>query len=188
MSLLWVKAMAWLDSERGDESGAVPAKSVGFKGYVGISGWKGMERDIAEFNGRQPFSRSEDRPDHVNDDLHGFIAEHARNGALWQSKGRLGKVDISKGVYATQSHVHNDILDRYRSSPGAKSWSVPDTPGAHLDVDHPMFVQHGGRLHVIEGHHRVGAALQAGQTHVHGWVYDADKHGLNPGQQAAGVA
>lgn len=195
MSLLWTQAMAWMNSPAGDESGARPAKSVGFKGYVSNSGWKDAEKFIAQENGRGWIpGQIGNKPDHVDDDLHDFILDHGRNTSLWQSKATLGKVDISKGVYATQSHLHKDHIDRYRAEPGAKSMSVPTDPrmsgGEHLDVDHPMFVTHQGRLHVIEGHHRVGAALSTGAKHVEGWHYDADKHGINPvvQRQQQGVA
>lgn len=127
----------------------------------------------------------ENDPDLEDEELHTFVAHHGAEPHLWQSKGHLGKVDISGGVYATQSHVNQFHVDRYLRDPGARSWNdtqgAPtggDDPNRYLGHDHPMFVTHEGRLHATEGHHRVAAALQRGDKHIYGWHYDGDRHGL----------
>lgn len=158
---------------------------------------------------------AESEPDIEDDDLHDFVRSHGSNTSLWQNKGTLGKVDISKGVYATQSHVGQKHIDRYLANPDEETWhrkTFPTKPpvyyddgkppkglrgpnfdSAKWDREHPrrqvepahylgdespMFVTHQGRLHCTEGHHRVAAALQRGDTHIVGWHYDGDKHGL----------
>lgn len=132
--------------------------------------------------------QAESAPDDVDDDLHEFTAEHGSDHALWQNKGSLGKVSLRQPVYATQSHVGQKHVDRYLDDPKSTSWheqkygQPSDHGDRYLGHDHPMFVTHNGKLHVTEGHHRVAAALQRGDTHIHGWHYDGDKHGL-PGYE-----
>lgn len=126
---------------------------------------KGMEK-----------KHSEDKPDHTDDDLHMFIGEHGANSDLWKAKATHGPVDIRKGVYATQSHVSRTHLDKYKANPQARTHAQghDDYLGSHT----PLFVTHQGRLHAIEGHHRVGAALERKDAFISGWHYDADKHGF----------
>ena len=127
----------------------------------------------------------ENEPDLEDEELHTFVSHHGANSDLWKSKGTFGPVDISKGVYATQSHVSQRIMDEHRFN-GGESWQHrkmrerghEPSNDDYLGHDHPMFVTHEGRLHVTEGHHRVGNALQHGESHVTGWHYDADKHGI----------
>lgn len=120
---------------------------------------------------------AESAPDHEDDDLHEFTAEHGSDTSLWQNKAKLGKVDLSKGVYATQSHVHPAHIDRHEVDDGQTPWHAGGGSD-YLGHKHPMFVTHEGRLHVTEGHHRVARALARGDTHMEGWHYDGDKHGL----------
>jgi hypothetical protein len=129
--------------------------------------------------------QAESAPDHRDEGLHDFVREHGDNQSLWQSKGKLKSVDLSKGAYATQSHVGQTHIDRYLDDPHSMSWHQqayghPSMGGEYLGHNHPMFVKHQGRLHCIEGHHRVAAALQRGDSRIHGWYYDADKHGFPP--------
>ena len=132
----------------------------------------------------------EDVPDHGDPELHEFIGEHGNDNALWQSKGHLGKVDLTGPVYATQSHVNQEHIDRYRADPGGESHQMQSNERyrkvreehPYLADKHPMFVTHQGRLHVTDGHHRVAAALQDGKKSIVGWHYDGDKHGL-PGYE-----
>ena len=141
------------------------------------------EQAYAQEKDRQ---HAESDPDHEDDELHDFVGNHGSNTSLWQSKATLGKVDLTKGVYATQSHVGQVHIDRYRHNPGDSSWHTHQygqgSGGDYLAHDTPMFVTHQGRLHVTDGHHRVGAALQDGKPDIHAWHYDADKHGL-PGDE-----
>jgi hypothetical protein len=121
----------------------------------------------------------EERPDHTDDELHSFVGEHIDNPPIW---GRPKPVDLRGGVYATQTHVSQEHLDRYQRDPAGPTWTeVKHGPSkwdtSYPAMKHPMFVTHQGRLHAVEGHHRVGAALQRGDSHIMGFHYDADKHG-----------
>lgn len=120
--------------------------------------------------------KAEDKPDIVDDDLHMFIREHGANSELWKNKAHLGPVDMSKGVHATQTHVSRTHLDKYHANPQAEVHHAGH--GEYLGSHTPLFVTHQGRLHAIEGHHRVGAALERGDKSIHAWHYDADKHGF----------
>jgi hypothetical protein len=143
------------------------------------------ERHDKAYGDAMERKKAESVPDHRDPDLHDFVGEHGANESLWQNKGKLKSVDLSKGVYATQSHVGQTHIDRYLKDPKSMSWhqqayGYPSMGGEYLGHNHPMFVKHQGRLHVTEGHHRVGAALQRGDSRIHGWYYDADKHGFPP--------
>lgn len=145
------------------------------------------ERHDEAYGEAQHRKAQEDEMDHDDPDLHHFIGEHGSNATLWKEKGTFGKINIKdQPVYATQSHVNQQHIDHYTASPGDISHSMRNTPGygkthaqnPYLADEHPMFVTHEGRLHVIDGHHRVAAALQSGQKHIMGWHYDGDEHGF----------
>lgn len=124
---------------------------------------------------------AKDKPDHTDADLYHFQRNEARLPSTWQNHGTLGHVDLkSQPVFATQSHVNQAHINRYKSNPDDKSWWEQQTGGRRKSEyegnKHPLFVTHQGRLHVIEGHHRVAAALQRGDSSIHGWHYDLDKH------------
>lgn len=144
------------------------------------------ERHDQAYDNALQKKQAENEPDHEDEELHTFVAHHGTNNDLWKSKGTFGPVDISKGVYATQSHVSQRVMDEHRFN-GSEPWDhrqqrergkQPTHERDYLGDHHPMFVTHNGDLHVTEGHHRVGNALQHGESHVTGWHYDADKHGL----------
>jgi len=125
--------------------------------------------------------RQEDVPDHEDDHLHHFISEHGAEAPVWTKHSKQPvRVDLTKGVYATQSHVGQKHIDRYLADPHDQAWHLQSHPGAdsdgYLGNGHPMFVTHEGRLHVTEGHHRVAAALQRGDSSIEGWHHDLDKH------------
>ncbi len=126
----------------------------------------------------------EERPDHEDDDLHNFVGAHVDNNRLWNTHGAPKKVDLSKGVYATQTHVSQEHLDRYARDRHGPTWTKIQYPhekeygGGYAGDKLPMFVTHQGRLHAIEGHHRVASDLLAGRTSTMGYHYDADKHGF----------
>lgn len=127
--------------------------------------------------------KARDKPDHIDNHVVAFAHGDSRFASTWQNKGTLGSVDLkSQPVYATQSHVNQAHINRYKHKPQDTSWHQ-QTTGIESDEyegsKHPLFVTHEGRLHVIEGHHRVAAALQRGDSHIHGWHYDLDKHPLN---------
>jgi hypothetical protein len=119
--------------------------------------------------------------DHDDPALMHFVGEHGQNTHLWQNKGHLGMVSLKdKPVYATQSHVSKEHIQRYLDDPRSTAYHLQRYgPGAgddYLGHDTPMFVTHEGRLHTTEGHHRVAAALQRGDDKIHAWHFDLDKH------------
>lgn len=156
-------AMAWRN-EPGEEHPVVhPAKKAGFTGYVGSS-WDEEGQENAQ-------------RDHDDPKLHIFVSSHGWNKELWRQYGELGRIDLTEPVYATQSHVSQTHVDKYRANPYA-GVHQPSDSGPYLGDEHPLFVTHEGRLHVTDGHHRVAAALQRGDQSIHGWHYNLDKHPL----------
>lgn len=123
--------------------------------------------------------RREDEPDHEDYGLGEFVAEHASDGEVWRQHGHFGPVSLKQPVYATQSHVHTGHLDRIDAG-DTSSWHLQHGGhhGDYLANEHPLFATHEGRLHVVDGHHRVGAALRRGDASVHGWHIDLDHPGL----------
>jgi hypothetical protein len=122
--------------------------------------------------------RREDMPDHEDEGLGNFISDHASEAHTWQNKGKLGKVDLTKPVYAVQSHVHTGHLDRYQQDPKDTGWheqKYGDTHG-YLASQHPHFATHQGRLHVVDGTHRVANALLGGKKSIQGWHINLDEH------------
>lgn len=107
-----------------------------------------------------------DRPHHINDALMDHLLGHS--GKALRAMSQVGHVSIKdRPVYATQSHV---------TVPGVVKYIQDQT---HPDRENmPRFVRHQGNLYVDDGHHRVGAALLRGEDSVHGYYYNADKHGF----------
>jgi hypothetical protein len=125
----------------------------------------------------------EDEPDHDDPTLMHFVGEHGDNPHLWRNKAHYGPVSLKQPVYATQSHVSQLHMDKYVHDPhamGDHEEQHGDTSSSrmerYLGHDAPMFVTHEGRLHTTEGHHRVAAALRAGEPSIHGWHFNLDKH------------
>lgn len=169
-------AAPWFD--QGDIARPRPksVRRAGFKGFVADKSWI---RDHVD--GPYATNNPADVPDHIDDHLSHFVTAHAPNWSVWDQHGEHGNVDLSKGVYATQSHVSQYHIDRYKRNPKATPWAMKDDPDPiHTDDYpghyHPMFVTHQGRLHAIEGHHRVGAALQQGEGSIEGLHYNLDEH------------
>lgn len=123
--------------------------------------------------------KAEDRPDIEDPELGHFIREHGGSSHLWQNKGHLGTIPLGdRPVYATQSHVSKEHVQRYLDNPQSQTaheMQYGPTPG-HLANEAPQFVTHEGRLHAIEGHHRIAAALQRRVGSIHGWHFNLDKH------------
>lgn len=132
----------------------------------------------------------EDDPDNDDPELINFIHRHGGDTKLWKKHGTEGPVDLRQPVHATQSHVSQTHIDKYHDDPGSEvhRWEEhPSMRGQFSDEDSsyhylgdhtPLFVTHKNRLHTIEGHHRVAAALQRGDHSIHAWHYDLDH---NPG-------
>lgn len=143
------------------------------------------ERNDAAYEKAFHEKRKQELPDHHDDDLMNFVSRHSTEPIHWHDKGTYGPVDISGPVHATQSHVSQKHLDKYHADPDAQTDSMdkrrPEQHGSISDYPGdkaPMFVTHQGRLNTIEGHHRVAAALQRGDSHINAFHYDADKHGF----------
>jgi hypothetical protein len=132
----------------------------------------------------------EDTPDIEDPPLRHFIGEHGSNTQLWHDYGRTGKVNLQQPIYATQTHVAKEHIDKYLHHPGATSHHQEmygmGAGGHYLGSEHPMFVTHEGRMHVIEGHHRVAAELQRGSKEMHAHHFNLDEHpqfGTDEGNQ-----
>jgi len=111
----------------------------------------------------------EDIPDIEDPRLHHFLRHHFNEHWLWKP----GTVDLTKPLYATQSHVAKEHLDRYRKNPGAP---VHNAEYRSVDAEAPMIVTHEGRQHAIEGHHRLAAGIERGETQMPVWHFDLDNH------------
>jgi hypothetical protein len=102
------------------------------------------------------------------------------NTSLWHDYGRTGKINLRQPVWATQSHVAREHIDRYKANPNDTSAHVKqygNVPGRdYMGEEHPMFVTHQGRLHCIEGHHRVAAALERGDKEIIAHHFNLDEH------------
>jgi 8-oxo-dGTP pyrophosphatase MutT (NUDIX family)/GNAT superfamily N-acetyltransferase len=139
-----------------------------------------MDRHDQAYSDAIDKKHAEDEPDHIDDHLHHWVAEHSPDANEWRKHAKQPQnVDLRKGVYATQSHVGQFHIDRYlhggEDEPSWHSQSGGHT-GDYLGESHPLFVTHHGRLHAIEGHHRVAAALQRGDSHIQAWHHDLDQH------------
>lgn len=135
------------------------------------------ERAYAEHMDKK---KAQDRPDLEDDEMMDFIGNHGANKPFWHEHATHGPVDIkNQHVYATQSHVSQSHLDKYHANPSATTHR-DNGHGDYLGDESPLMVTHRGILHAIEGHHRVGAALQRGDDHIHAWHFNADEHGGLP--------
>jgi hypothetical protein len=136
------------------------------------------ERHAQAYEEAQQKKKDEDRPDYEDDELMDFIGNHGNNRHLWDTHASYGPVDIkNQPVYATQSHVSQNHIDKYLRAPHAQVHQ-PSYSGEYPADEAPMMVTHNGRLHVTDGHHRVAAALQRGDSHIDAYHYNADKHGF----------
>lgn len=112
-----------------------------------------------------------------------FIHGHGDNQDLWNHKAEVKDVDLKQPIHATQPYLVHRHLDRYINDPHDQVAHVHEHgPSVHADAypgtHHPMFVRHEGNTFAIEGHHRTAAAMMRGDSHIKGFVYDADKHGF----------
>lgn len=139
------------------------------------------DRHDEEYSRLKNEKNRENEPDHEDNAMMRFVGNHGTNAEHWQKHGSYGAVNLKQPVYATQSHVSQDHINKYIADPGATSHhklKYGDSAPAYLGDGAPMFVTHEGRLHTTEGHHRVAAALQRGDSSIMGWHYDADQHGF----------
>jgi hypothetical protein len=128
---------------------------------------------------RRNEERAKSPYDHEDPELRHFVSQHGSNTKLWHDYGRSGKVNLRQPVYATQTHVAREHLDKYHANPNAVGHHQTYFPHAgqdYLGSEHPLFVTHQNRLHVIEGHHRVGAELEKHSPHMYGHHFNLDEH------------
>lgn len=204
MSLLWARAMRriampWFQHPDEPPRTPVHVTKAGFAGHVGADD----DQDFIDFHQPEPTHEEmhhliehgdypqsfhdrhqqavqkawqerspEDIPDMEDGRLHHYLRYHWSDPEIWKRHGNLGPVDIHQPVYATQSHVAQEHIDKYMKNPGA---AVNDAENrTSLDSGHPMLVTHEGRLHAIEGHHRIAAALQRGDHKIDAWHLNLD--------------
>jgi hypothetical protein len=138
------------------------------------------ERRDKEYGRLKDQKHRDNQPDDTNDHVMNFVANHGTDSDFWHKHGTHGPVDIkNQPVWATQSHVSQSHLDKYKGNPNATTHK-DNGRGNYLGDESPMMVTHNGRLHVTEGHHRVAAALQRGDSHITAHHYNADEHGGFP--------
>lgn len=166
--------------EAARQAGLLPVKQAGYKGFVeAYQGYhKTAEEMDSRFDDREPDNDPVAQPVAEHGPLINFIGEHIDNTDLWHHRATVTSVPLHQGVYATQPYVVDRHLERYVANPADQTHHVQlhgDSPAPQDQA--PMFVRHGGNIFTIEGHHRTAAALQRGDTHIRGYLYDADQHG-----------
>lgn len=212
MTLLWSRAvrhqaMPWFQHPEEPRRTPVSVRNAGYAGYVGAGDDEQLrelalpdhtpsemrhlletDEDTESFKKRHDEATEklkaglthEDIPDIEDPRLHHFIRNHFNEQRLWKP----GSIDLTQPVYATQSHVAKEHLDRYRNDPNA---AVHDAEYRGIDADAPMVVKHEGRMHAVEGHHRIAAGIERGETSLPAWVVDLDSHYMpaydNPGDE-----
>ncbi len=177
-------AMPWFDDGTVNKPRPRSVRRAGFAGFVADHEWMRDHVDGRYANPEASKPGHPDNPDHLDSHLAHFTRSHSGSPHTWGYSEGVQNVDMSGGVHATQSHVAQFHVDRYKKKPDDTVWSLhgehPDVVAQEEDsypgAKHPLFVTHQGRLHAIEGHHRVAAALQAGETHMKGFHYDLDKN------------
>lgn len=169
-------ALPWFDDESVRRPRPKSVRKAGFAGFVADKLWS---RDHVD----GPYARghADDVPDYEDEHLSHFVRAHSSWASTWDRHGEIKDVDLKQPIYATQSHVSQYHIDRYRKNPHAIPWAMRDDPDpVHTDEYpghyRPLFVTHEGRMHAIEGHHRVAADLQDDEPSISGWHYDLDKH------------
>lgn len=165
-------AAPWFDTGEIKRPRPKSVRRAGFAGFVADSDWHREFRDT---------DNEADKPDHLDDHLGHFVRHHSEHWSTWDGNGEHKQIDLKQPIYATQSHVSQHHIDRYRKNPNAVSWAMHDDPDPIHTDDYPghysaLMVTHQGRLHAIEGHHRVAAKIQDGHESMGAWHYDLDKH------------
>lgn len=133
----------------------------------------------------QKLFRQRHRPDSENHDLHNFVYQSHDAGDFWKNQP-VTSLSHDTPVHATQPYVFRKHLNRYihdRQAP-TNQMSLLAKNGADLDKSpassyegnhHPLLVKHQGKIHAIEGHHRVSSDILS-QRPITGRLYDADAH------------
>lgn len=202
MSLLWTnaamrkRAMPWHQAPDEPQRTPISVRRVGYAGFVGAGDDEHL-RDMAlppathsemrflhhtdewpeSYTNRHERAlrhlkanlTEDDHPDIEDPRLHHFLRHHFGEQYLWKP----GTVDLTKPLHATQSHVAQEHLDKYRDNPAA---DVHEAEWRGVDADAPMTVTHEGRTHAIEGHHRLAAGMERGETSMPAWTFNLDNH------------
>lgn len=130
---------------------------------------------------RKRRAEEEDTPDHEDPGLMHFVRNLGSATDLWKQHGHFGPVSLKQPIYATQSHVAREHIERYQGDREGPShhrmqYGAPMSGHEYLGDSHPLFVTHEGRTHAIEGHHRVATDMAMGRHETLGWHFDLDKH------------
>lgn len=193
MSSLWTRAMPWIQHPEDPPHTPVPVKHGGFAGYVGpgtdedVSTWATpahtpselrhlIHHDVwpSSFRDRHERAQDELRATMTKDDvadiedprLFHFMNHHYSD----QRKFREATADTTAyPIYATQTHLSKEHLGRYRSDPHGTA-DMTGGIGAHA----PVLITHEGRVHAADGHHRLSAAIERGETELPVWHFDLD--------------
>lgn len=194
MSLLWTTAMPW--HQMPDDAPRTPlsVRHSGFAGYVGPgdneelkdmtmpsmspsemqhieehdaypSTYKQRHRD--RYEKAKANLTDEDMPDVEDPRLFHFMRHQMpkTQGNDWD----YAYADLTRPVYATQSHVAKEHIERYKNN--------PDSPQHWTDkTSVPLMVTHEGRTHVADGHHRVAAGIARGETEMPVFHLNLDRH------------
>lgn len=132
--------------------------------------------------------REEREPTHDDYELHYFISNHGSNTKFWEQHGPVRQVSLKQPIYATQPFLLERHLNRYLNN----RFDRTDHVQSHPDVaqrmrypgnETPLMVKHQGRVHAIEGHHRVAAELLRGKPSIRAHYFDADEHGFPDGDE-----
>ena len=138
------------------------------------------------FGDRERKIREEDAPDHEDPGLRRFREQYGSDTELWKRHGAFGGVSLKQPIYATQSHVAKEHIEKYTGNRDAEGHAYTLSPDRdrimqsmgreYLGDKHPLFVTHEGRVHVIEGHHRVATDMATGRHETVGWHFNLDAH------------
>ena len=77
--------------------------------------------DVAydEAKDRRAIERAKSPYDHEDPELRHFRDQFQSHTQLWHDYGRSGRVNLRQPVYATQTHVAREHIDKYKANPNA---------------------------------------------------------------------
>lgn len=191
MSLLWTQAMPWIQRPKDPKYTPVPVRKAGFAGYVtgnvdddvyGLAMPKPTPSEVDHFRKYDAVPSTmerrheeamdhyrthglpeEERADHEDPRLFHFMEHHYHHGDLFEP----ASVDTTETpIYATQTHVAKEHLDKYRRNADASPHDA--------DAPAPVLITHQGRVHAADGHHRLSAAMERGDRDLQVWHLNLD--------------
>lgn len=160
MTLLWTRAMPWVQRPDDPTYTPIPVKHAGFAGYVG-------PHPHDDHPAQNPH---EDVADIEDPRLHHFIRNHRRYDSDDLFEPSVADTTTFP-IYATQTHVAKEHFDKYRADPRAATHVSSDGSGS---AD-PVLITHEGRVHAADGHHRLAAAIARGDTELPVWHVNLDR-------------